>query len=214
MQSCRTEFAVKRRKLRRSHGLIQHLSDDLLLDCREQRSVFLGGRRPADGLKENRQQLLLLSESKDIGPVHVRRRAVSTGDRRFDERNKLCFSRRKGHHGVSCPFLMFFHDVGDHQRGRADKRTQRVADHVIRLRHTKGIVVLGVLNDGAQQTGKERCNTNAHPSAEPLWERVGERQPQGEEEEYVHQHFAVKLRLLLGSGKGGKDRGAAPRLYR
>lgn len=65
-------------------------------------------------------------------------------------------------------------------------------------------MVLGVLDDGAQQTGKERCDTNAHPSVEPLWESVGERQPQREEEENVHQHLAVKLGLGAGGGKGGK----------
>ena len=100
MQSCRTEFAVKLREFRRAHGLTQHLSDDLLLDGYEQRSVLLSGRRPADGLEENRQQLLLLGESEGIGPVHVLRRAVSTGDSRLDERDKLCFGGRKGHHGV------------------------------------------------------------------------------------------------------------------
>ena len=41
-----------------------------------------------------------------------------------------------------------------------------------------------------------------------LWQGIGQRQPQREEEKHVHQHFAVELRLLLRSSEGcerGKD---------
>ena len=100
VQSCRAELAVKLRKFRRAHGLAQHLSDDLLLGGGKQGGIFVGGRRLADGLKEDRQQLLLLGKSEDIGPVHVLRRAVSSGDRRLDERYEFYFGGGKGHHGV------------------------------------------------------------------------------------------------------------------
>ena len=59
VQPCRAEFVIEVSKLRRAHGLVQHLRDDLLLDGGEQRRVFRGGRRFAHGLEDDRQQLLL-----------------------------------------------------------------------------------------------------------------------------------------------------------
>ena len=67
VQSCGAEFVIEVSKLRRAHGLIQHLPDDLLLGHSEQRSVFLGNRHLADGLEEDRQQLLLPPSAKTAG---------------------------------------------------------------------------------------------------------------------------------------------------
>ena len=44
VQPCRAEFVIEVSKLRRAHGLVQHLRDDLLLDGGEQRRIFRSGR--------------------------------------------------------------------------------------------------------------------------------------------------------------------------
>ena len=71
MQSRRTQLSIKVGKLCRTYRLIQHLPDNLLFGHSEQRGVFLGGRCLANGLKEDRQQLLLVGQRKDGRPVHL-----------------------------------------------------------------------------------------------------------------------------------------------
>ena len=71
MKSRRAKLGVKSGKLRRPHGLMQHLSDDLLFGKREQRSVFLGGGCFANCLEEDRQQLLLICQCKYRVPIDV-----------------------------------------------------------------------------------------------------------------------------------------------
>ena len=70
VQSGGPELPVEICKLRRAHGLVQHLPDDLPLDGREQRGVLPGGGRLADGLEEDGQQLLLIGQRENGRPVH------------------------------------------------------------------------------------------------------------------------------------------------
>lgn len=205
------EPAVKVGELRRAHGLVQYLPDDLLLDGREHRGVLLGGRRLADGLEEDRQQLLLVSQRENGRPVHVLRGQLPAGDGSLGDMQKLRFGSSQGHDRG--PFLVFFHGVGQQQRGRADERAQRVADHVVRLRHAEGEAVLRVLDPRAEDAADERCEGNAEPAMPCAWQGVGQRQPQREEEKDVHQHLPVKLRLLPRSregSEGGEDGGVSP----
>ena len=97
VQSRRAELLVEVCKLRRAHGLIQHLLDDLLLGHSEQRSVFLSGRCLSDGLKENRQQLLLIGQRENGQPVHLFGGQISTGDGSFGDMQELCFGGGQGH---------------------------------------------------------------------------------------------------------------------
>ena len=55
LQVRHAEFSIEISKLRRTHGLVHHLPDDLLLAHSKQCSVFLGSRRLANSLEENRQ---------------------------------------------------------------------------------------------------------------------------------------------------------------
>ena len=117
---------------------------------------------------------------------------------------ELCFDGGQGHVRVPNPFSGFFDGVGDEQRGGTDERTQRVADHVIYLRHAESITILGVLNSRAENTADERRKSDSAPAVPLLRQRVGQRQPQREEEEYIHQHLAVEFRLVLGGDEGGE----------
>ena len=205
------EPAVEVGELRRAHGLVQHLPDDLLLDGREQRGVLPGGRRLADGLEEDGQQLLLVCQREHGRPVHGLRGQLPAGDGSLGDMQKLRFCGSQGH--GRGPFLMFFHGVGQQQRGRADERPQRVADHVIRLRHAEGKAVLRVLDPRAEDAAGQRCEGNAEPAVPLSRQGVGHRQPQREEEKDVHQHLPVKLRLLPRGrkrGEGGEDGGIGP----
>lgn len=205
------EAAVEVGELRRAHGLVQHLSDDLLLDGREQRGVLPGGRRLADGLEEDGQQLLLVCQRENGRPVHVLRGQLPTGDGSLGDMQKLRFGGSQGH--GRGPFLVFFHGVGQQQRCCADERPQRVADHVVRLRHAEGEAVLRVLDPRAEDAAGQRREADAEPSVPLSRQSVGQRQPQREEEEDVHQHLPVKLRLLPRGGEGGEggeDKSAVP----
>ena len=119
---------------------------------------------------------------------------------------KLCFGGGQGHVRVPSPFSGFFDSVGDEQRGGADGRAQRVADYVVYLRHAEGIAVLDMLNSHTENTADERCNGDSNPAVPFPRQRIRQRQPQWEEEEYVHQHLAVELQLLPGGDDGGKRR--------
>lgn len=204
MQSCGAEFVIEVSKLRRAHGLVQHLPNDLLLGHSEQRSVFPGGRRCAGSLKEDRQQLLLIGQRKDGRPVHLFGGQISTGDGSFGDMQELCFGGGQGHVRVPSPFFVFFDGVSDEQRGGADERAQGVADHVVRLRKPQRAAVLRVLDSRAERAADERCEDDSAPTVPLLRQGIGKRQPQREEEKDVHQHLAVEFRLLAGSGQGGK----------
>ena len=213
MQACGAQLLIKFGELRRAYRLVQHLPYDLLLGHSEQCSVILGGCL-ADGLKENRQQLLLIGQREDGRPVRFFSRQTSAGDGNLGNMEKLCFSGRQGHIRVPNPFSEFFDGVGDEQRGGADERAQCVADHVIRLRKTQRVAVLGVLDSRAERAADERCEDNPQPTVPPSRKRIGQRQPQREKEEDVHQHLAVDLRLYPRSGQrgeGGKDGLGNPR---
>lgn len=211
VQSGGPEPAVEVGELRRAHGLVQHLPDDLLLDGREQRGVLPGGRRLADGLEEDGQQLLLVCQRKHGRPVHSLRGQFPAGDGSLSDMQKLCFGGSQGH--GRGPFLVFFHGVGQQQRGCADERPQRVADHVVRLRHAQGETVLRVLDPRAEGAAGQRREGDAKPAMPCARQGVGQRQPQREEEKDVHQHLPVKLRLLprgCEGGEGGEDSGVDP----
>ena len=117
---------------------------------------------------------------------------------------ELCFGGGQGHVRVPNPFSVFFDGVGDEQRGGTDERAQRVADHVVRLRKPQRAAVLGVLDSRAERAADKRREGNPAPAVPLLRQGIRERQPQREEEKDVHQHLAVKLRLLECGGEGGK----------
>lgn len=204
VQPCRAEFVIEVSKLRRAHGLVQHLRDDLLLGHSEQRSVFLGNRYLAYGLEEDRQQLLLIGQRKNGRPVHLFGGQISTGDGSFGDMKKLSLRGGQGHVRVSSPFFVFFDGVSGKQRRSAEKRAQRVADHVVHLRHAESVAVLGILDSRAERAADERCEDDSKPAVPFSRQGVGKRQPQREEEKDVHQHLAVNLRLYPRGGQGGK----------
>ena len=117
---------------------------------------------------------------------------------------KLSLRGGQGHVRVPSPFFVFFDGVRGKQRRSAEKRAQSVADHVIRLRKPQRVAVLGILDSRAERAADERYEDDSKPAVPLSRQGVGQRQPQREEEEDVHQHLAVKLRLLPGSGQGGK----------
>ena len=204
MQSCGAEFVIEVSKLCRAHGLVQHLPNDLLLGHSEQRSVFPGGRHLADGLEDDRQQLLLIGQRKNGRPVHLFSGQISTGDSRFGDMEELCFDGGRGHVRVPNPFSVFFDGGGDEQRSGADECAQRVADHVVRLRKPQRAAVLGVLDSRAERAADKRREGNPAPAVPLLRQGIGQRQPQREEEKHIHQHRAVELRLHPRGGKGGE----------
>ena len=155
---------IKVGKLRRAHGLVQHLPDDLLLDGREQRGVLPGGRRLADGLEDDRQQLLLIGQRKNGRPVRLFGGQISARDSSFGDMEKLCFGGGRGHVRVPNPFSGFFDGVSGKQRRSAEKRAQRVADHVIRLRKPQRAAVLGVLDSRAERAADERREDDSKPA--------------------------------------------------
>lgn len=212
VQPCRAEFVIEVSKLRRAHGLVQHLRDDLLLDGGEQRRVFRGGRRFAHGLEDDRQQLLLPRQRENGRPVHAFSGDFPVGNGSLGDMQKLSLRGGQGHVRVSSPFSVFFDGVSDEQRCRADKRAQRVADHVVHLRHAESVAVLGTLDSRAERTADERCEDDSAPTVPLSRQGVGKRQPQREEEEDVHQHLAVNLRLYPRGGQrceGGEDQAGA-----
>ena len=186
--------------------MVQHLPNDLLLGYGKQSHVLFGSRHLADGLEEDRQQLLLVGQRKDGRPVHLFGGQISTGDGNFGDMQELCFGGGQGHVRVPSPFFVFFDGVSDEQRGGADERAQGVADHVVRLRKPQRITVLRVLNSRAERAADKRREGNPAPAVPLLRQGIGQRQPQREEEKDVHQHLAVKLRLLPGGGKRGEGR--------
>lgn len=204
VQPCRAEFVIEVSKLRRAHGLVQHLRDDLLLDGGEQRRVFRGGRRFAHGLEDDRQQLLLPRQRENGRPVHAFSSDFPVGNGSLGDMQKLSLRGGQGHVRVSSPFFVFFDGVSGKQRRSAEKRAQGVADHIVRLRKSQRVAVLGVLDSRAERTADERCEDDSAPTVPLSRQGVGKRQPQREEEEDVHQHLAVEFGLLPRGGQGGK----------
>ena len=170
----------------------------------EQRRVFRSGGCFAGGLEEDRQQLLLIGQRKNGRPVHLFGGQISTGDGSFGDMQKLSLRGGQGHVRVSSPFFVFFDGVSDEQRCRADERAQRVADHVVHLRHAESVAVLGILDSRAERAADERREDDSAPTVPLSRQGVGKRQPQREEEEDVHQHLAVEFGLLPRGGQGGK----------
>lgn len=212
VQPCRAEFVIEVSKLRRAHGLVQHLRDDLLLDGGEQCRVFRGGRRFAGGLEDDRQQLLLPRQRENGRPVHVFSGELPAGNGSLGDMKELSLRGGQGHVRVSSPFFVFFDGVSGKQRRSAEKRAQGVADHIVRLRKSQRVAVLGVLDSRAERTADERCEDDSAPTVPLSRQSVGKRQPQREEEEDVHQHLAVNLRLLPRGGQrceGGEDQTGA-----
>lgn len=166
---------IKVGKLRRAHGLVQHLPNDLLLGYGKQSHVLFGSRHLADGLEEDRQQLLLVGQRKDGRPVHVFSRQISAGDGRFSDIEELCFGGGQGHVRVPSPFFVFFDGVRGKQRRSAEKRAQGVADHVVRLRKPQRAAVLGVLDSRAERAADERCEDDSAPTVPLLRQGIGER---------------------------------------
>ena len=204
MKPRRTQFAIEVGKLRRAHGLVQHLPNDLLLGYGKQSHVLFGSRHLADGLEEDRQQLLLIGQRENGRPVRLFGGQISTGDGSFGDMQELCFGGGQGHVRVPNPFSGFFDGVSGKQRRSAEKRAQRVADHVIRLRKPQRAAVLGVLNSRAEDAADECREGDSAPTVPLSRQGIRERQPQREEEKHIHQHRAVELRLLACSGQGGK----------
>lgn len=97
VQSRRAELLVEVCKLRCTHGLMQHLPDDLLLGHSEQRSVFLGNRHLADGLEEDRQQLLLPRQRENGRPVHVFSGELPAGNGSLGDMKELSLRGGQGH---------------------------------------------------------------------------------------------------------------------
>lgn len=204
VQSRRAEPLVESCKFRCPHGLVQHLRDDLLLDGGEQRRVFRSGRRFAGGLEDDRQQLLLPRQRENGRPVHVFSGDIPAGNGSLGDMKKLSLRGGQGHVRVPSPFFVFFDGVSDEQRGGAEERAQRVADHIVRLRKSQRVAVLGVLDSRAERAADERCEDDSAPTVPLSRQGVGKRQPQREEEEGVHQHLAVEFGLLPRGGQGGK----------
>lgn len=157
-----------------------------------------------DGLEEDRQQLLLVGQRENGRPVRLFGGQISAGDSRFGDMQELSLRGGQGHVRVSSPFFVFFDGVSGKQRRSAEKRTQGVADHIVHLRHAESVAVLGILDSRAERAADERCEDDSTPAVPLSRQGVGKRQPQREEEEDVHQHLAVELRLLPRSGQGGK----------
>lgn len=204
VQSRSAERLVEACKRRCAHGLVQHLRDDLLLDGGEQRRVFRSGGRFVGGLEDDWQQLLLPRQRENGRPVHVFSGEFPAGNGSLGDMKELSLRGGQGHVRVSSPFFVFFDGVSDEQRCRADERAQRVADHVVHLRHAESVAVLGILDSRAERAADERREDDSAPTVPLSWQGVGKRQPQREEEEDVHQHFAVEFRLLPRGGQGGK----------
>lgn len=100
----------------------------------------------------------------------------------------------------------------DKQRRRAEQRAERVAEHVVRLRKSQRKAILRVLDPRAEQAAGKYCDADPPPVVPSPRQGIRERQPQREEEEDIHQHLAVELRLHPRSGegcKGGEDEAAA-----
>ena len=168
IESRGTELTIKVGKFHGTHGLAEHLSDDLLFHNGKQRRVLTGGGRFAHSFKKDRQELLLPGESEHGLPIHAVGRQISTGDGGFCDLQELCFVGGEGHAFADPPFFMDFDGMGEKERGGADKRAQRVADHVVRLGKAQSIMVLGVLDGDAEQACGERGERDSAPAMPPM----------------------------------------------
>ena len=174
MESRGTDLSVEVGKLHGAHGLAEHLPDDLLFHNGKQRRILIGGGRFAHSFKKDRQELLLSGEGEHGLPVHAVGRQISTGDGGFYDLQELCFGGGEGHAFADPPFFMDFDGMGEKERGGADKRAERVADHVIRLGKAQRIAVLNVLDGDAEQACGERGERDSAPAMPPAGQGVGE----------------------------------------
>ena len=127
---------------------------------------------------------------------------------------ELCFGSGQGHVRVPSPFFVFFDGVRGKQRRRAEQRAERVAEHVVRLRKSQREAILCAFDPRAERAAGKYCDADPPPVVPSPRQRVRERHPQWEEQEHVHQHLAVELRLHPRSGergKGGEDGLGTPR---
>lgn len=62
------------------------------------------------------------------------------------------------------PLLIFFNEMCSKQRSSADKRAQRIADHVVHLRHAKRIAVLRIFDSRTEHTTNKRRENNSAPA--------------------------------------------------
>lgn len=199
VQTRRTQLMIKVSELRRTYRLVQHLPDDLLLGHSEQGRILRGGRCLADGLEKERQQFLLVGQRKDGRPVHLFGGQIPAGNSRFGDMQELCFGGGQGHIRVPSPFFVFFDGVGGKQRRCAEERAQGVADHVVRFRKPQRAAVLGVLDPRVERAADERCEDDFAPTVPLSRQGIGQRQPQREEEEDVHQSRSICFRLFFCS---------------
>ena len=174
MESRGTELSVEVGKLHGAHGLTEHLPDDLLFHNGKQRRILIGIGRFAHSFKEDRQELLLSGEGEHGLPVHAVGRQISTGDGGFCDLQELCFCGGEGHAFANPPFFMDFDGMGEKERGGADKRAKRVADHVVRLGKAQRVAVLNVLDGDAEQACGGRGERDPAPAMPPAGQGVGE----------------------------------------
>lgn len=97
VQSCGAEFVIEVSKLRRAHGLMQHLPDDPLLGGGEQRRVFRSGGHFAGGLEDDWQQLLLPRQRENGRPVHVFSGELPAGNGSLGDMKELSLRGGQGH---------------------------------------------------------------------------------------------------------------------
>lgn len=147
---------------------------------------------------------MLIGQHENDRPVHLFGGQIPAGDGRFGDMKEVRFSDCQGHVRVPNPFFGFFDSVGNEQRCRADERAQRVADHVVHLRHAEGATILSILDSCTENAADKRRKGDSAPTMPLLRQRVGQHQPQREEKENIHQHRTVELRLLLSGGKSGE----------
>ena len=138
-------------------------------------SKRIGSRHLADGLEEDRQQLLLVGQCEDGRPVHLFGGQISARDSSFGDMEKLCFGGGQGHVRVPSPFFVFFDGVRGKQRRCAEERAQGVADHIVRLRKPQRAAVLRVLDSRAERAADERCEDDSKPTVPLSRQGIGER---------------------------------------
>ena len=68
------------------------------------------------------------------------------------------------------------------------------------------MTVLCVFDSRAEDAADERREDDSAPAVPLPRQRIGQCQPQREEEKYIHQHRAVELWLLLGGGESCEGR--------
>lgn len=196
VQSHSEKAFVILRKLYHTHGLGHHPSDDLLFHSGEKLHIFTPHWHATVGdTQRGSQQFFLIVQCKQVGIIRLFRQICPTRYSSLDQRDKLGFYRCQGHTYLQRLFLLFFDDIGNEKRCGADGCAQRVVNYVVCFRHAEAESVLGILDPSAQKASKDSCNGNACPVVELSWKHIRECQPEGEEEEDVHERRAIGFRL-------------------